>query len=247
MYYPLSVAGIERLKFATGDDLNYERTWILLNKLLPEFVDSFNEFLEINKYLTPIPWDSDVVRAYSRRQMPLDMEYGNNFTLAIMQSLKRLIGKELSKEIDKWAANQATSIREPIEQQYKDAEMELKGLLDQKIKHEKYLKLRPLYFVITPIFMVFIFSIYFNTSEQIQYIGKLFNSIHEPYITIVSFVLAIIALLFLFTQNIKTSESKLLEARLNRQVNIAEDKLKRLEILRKADLKIIIEMGGKQN
>jgi hypothetical protein len=37
---PVSAAGVERLKDLARDDFTYERTWILLNKILPEFVKS---------------------------------------------------------------------------------------------------------------------------------------------------------------------------------------------------------------
>ena len=36
-YDPMSAAGVERLKALLRDDLTYERTWVLLNKILPEF------------------------------------------------------------------------------------------------------------------------------------------------------------------------------------------------------------------
>ena len=61
-YDPVSASGMERLKAIFRDDLTYERTWILLNKMLPEFVRSFSDFLEIARYLTPVPWSADVVR-----------------------------------------------------------------------------------------------------------------------------------------------------------------------------------------
>ena len=102
-YDPLSAAGVERLKAIMQDDLGYARTWVLVNKMLPDFADSYSDFLEVVRYLSPIPWDADVVRAYAKRSLPLELNYGNSFTLAVMQTLKRLLGSELAGRIDAWA------------------------------------------------------------------------------------------------------------------------------------------------
>ncbi len=79
-YDPVSAAGVERLKGLLREDLTIDRTWILLNKLLPDFVQSFTDFLEVVKYPNPIPWDAEVVKAYARRKLALDLNYGNNHT-----------------------------------------------------------------------------------------------------------------------------------------------------------------------
>src|SRR5262249_30875612 len=64
-YDPVSAAGVERLKALFPVSLTFSRTWILLNKVLPEYADSFSDFLEIARYLSPIPWSAEVVRAYA--------------------------------------------------------------------------------------------------------------------------------------------------------------------------------------
>ncbi|BCG69726.1 hypothetical protein MesoLj113a_08840 [Mesorhizobium sp. 113-1-2] len=124
-YDPLSAAGIERLKAVMGEDLNFTRTWILLNKMLPEFVKSFSEFLSIARYLPPIPWTADVVRAYARRRLALDFESGNQFTLGILQTLKALLPHADGLLLDKWAATKAAALRQPLDDQYKDAKNKL--------------------------------------------------------------------------------------------------------------------------
>jgi cellulose biosynthesis protein BcsQ len=131
-YDPLSVAGVERLKALFPKELSYDRTWILLNKMLPEFIQSFTDFMEVARYLSPIPWDADVVRAYARRSLALDLEHGNDFTLAVTQTLKGLLGSTMTTEIDSWLASRAAALREPIRSQLKDVEMELEGLILQR-------------------------------------------------------------------------------------------------------------------
>ena len=129
-YDPLSAAGVERLKGLMSQDLTYERTWILLNKVLPEFAKNFSDFLEVVRYLSPIPWDSEVVRAYARRRLAIDVENGNAFNLAIMQVV-RVLFSELEKDIDSWASSRASAIRQPIDEQYQDLEKEFRSLLVQ--------------------------------------------------------------------------------------------------------------------
>src|SRR5207244_1355802 len=101
-YDPLSAAGVERLKGLFREDLTYDRTWVLLNKMLPDFVQSFSDFMEVAKYASPMPWDADVVRAYARRRLALDAEKGNDFTLAVMQTLKSILGPDIETDLDIW-------------------------------------------------------------------------------------------------------------------------------------------------
>ncbi|GLZ37802.1 ParA family protein [Actinokineospora sp. NBRC 105648] len=113
-YDPMSAAGVERLKVLMGEGLAYARTWIVLNKMLPEFAKSFGEFLEIARYAPPIPWDAAVVRAYARRSLALDLEYGNEHTVAIMRVLGTVIGEEIADDLDRWADTRVELLREPI-------------------------------------------------------------------------------------------------------------------------------------
>jgi cellulose biosynthesis protein BcsQ len=135
-YDPLSAAGIERLKALFREDLTYNRTWVLLNKMLPDFVQSFSDFLEVAKYLSPIPWNVEVVKAYARRKLALDLEYGNEFTLAIMQTIKVMLGDEIKKEIHEWTKSKSAIIREPIQTQYQDIKIQLDYLYKRSYKYE---------------------------------------------------------------------------------------------------------------
>jgi len=127
-YDPLSAAGIERMKRVVGADLDYSRTWILLNKVLPEFVEKFSEFLSIARYLPPIPWNSEVVRAYAKRRLALDTDKGNEFTLSVMATVRELFGREIESDIEQWSKEKAFELRAPLEEQLALAKEELESL-----------------------------------------------------------------------------------------------------------------------
>lgn len=236
-YDPLSEAGIERLKALFRDDLIYSRTWVLLNKLLPEFVTTFSEFFEISKLLTPIPWDADVVRAYSRRTLPLDLTHGNQFTLSVMQTLKKLLGPDLASEIELWAESRASSIREPLEDQYRDAELELKGLFEQKA----YFDNKRFIYKAAPVIAI---------TLSIILMGINVLDLKLPYSILISILGAMIVVTVLYVYSMGAGFSvgqTVEEARFSRQLSIVDDKLKKLELLRKADLETLVKEGPKQN
>ena len=131
-YDPLSAAGIEMMKRVVGEDLGYARTWILVNKILPEFVSDFGEFTSITKYLPPIPWDADVVRSYAQRKLALDLQKGNEYTLAIIQSARRLMNPVCGKDISSWISERAYELRAPLEEQRELANEKLSFLVRER-------------------------------------------------------------------------------------------------------------------
>jgi len=133
-YDPLSAAGAERLKSLFPEALTYERTWMLINKMLPEFAPSLGEFLHIAKYLSPIPWNAEVVRAYAQRSLALDLKHGNDYTLAITQAARGLLGPDMEADIDKWIDARAAAVREPINRQIHDLETEAEGIILERRK-----------------------------------------------------------------------------------------------------------------
>jgi MinD-like ATPase involved in chromosome partitioning or flagellar assembly len=254
-YDPLSAAGVERLKAMLRDDLLYSRTWVLLNKMLPDFVNTFSDFLEVSKYLTPIPWDPDVVRAYARRRLPLDLDYGNQFTLAVMQCLKKLLGPETASEIEKWAEGRASNIREPIEEQYRDAEKELKGLLEQKVLLAKKVAFRRMMRIIpfAAVFMMLFLILSYQYVGVYRYepmnIGKTQGLTARTtwIIALFGILLSVAGVLWSWTKLWERSaERDVEEARFTRQLNIVEDRLKNLEVLRKADLETLVKEGAQK-
>lgn len=141
-YDPLSAAGIEMMKRIVGEDLGYARTWILVNKILPEIVSDFGEFTSITKYLPPIPWDADVVRSYAQRKLALDLQQENEYTLAIIQSVRRLINPVCGKDISAWISERAYELRAPLEEQRALANEELTYLLREKERLRRRRRMR---------------------------------------------------------------------------------------------------------
>lgn len=124
-YDPISAEGVERFKRLFSDVLPPEKTWILFNKILPEFAKSLGEFLDIARYLSPIPWDAEVVRALARRRLAVDMEKGSDYTLAIMQTASTLLGEEIERKINIWKKNKEKLLREPALSELKAIEREM--------------------------------------------------------------------------------------------------------------------------
>lgn len=145
---PMSAAGIERLKGLEPSSFSFERTYILLNKLLPEFVKSFEDFFSVSHYLPPIPWTADAVRAYSKRGIAIDTEQGNEFTIAILQAMRALPVPIIQNSYEDWVRDRAPMIRQPIDEQYADTEelllSSMKRLKELSIKRERDAKLRSL-------------------------------------------------------------------------------------------------------
>ena len=137
-YDPVSLAGVERLKALFSDQLSYDRTWILINKMLPEFIDSFRNFMEVARYASPIPWNVEVVRAYSRRSLALDMSHGNDYTLALIQTIKSLFDERIASDVDSWKSKLASVLREPLEKQHALLEKQLSIVRDMSLR--RYMK-----------------------------------------------------------------------------------------------------------
>jgi MinD-like ATPase involved in chromosome partitioning or flagellar assembly len=149
-YDPMSAAGVERLKALFSESLTYRRTWILLNKMLPEFIKSFSDFMEIAKYLSPLPWSAEVVRAYARRAMPLDLEIGNGYTLAAVQTLRSLIDDDTRADLDGWLDGRTSELRDPVKSQLDEARSNLSTLRRQRheFKRRRQLRLTSVVFTI---------------------------------------------------------------------------------------------------
>jgi len=124
-YDPVSVEGVERLKRLFPEALTPDRTWILFNKILPEIVKPLGDFLSVSRYITPIPWDVEVIRAFSRRKLAINMEKGNDYTLAIMRTALSLLGDEIEKEVNIWRQTKEQLIREPLRKELEEIELRI--------------------------------------------------------------------------------------------------------------------------
>ena len=128
---PISVQGILRMKKQLGDGLSPQKTFVLMNKVLPEFAAAsgeMREFLTELPILPPIPWDIDLVRAYVKRTLAVDVDRGNLYTTAIMKTTGRLFGGRVQTEIERWAADKADSLRKPDKEWLGKTEKQLREL-----------------------------------------------------------------------------------------------------------------------
>jgi cellulose biosynthesis protein BcsQ len=240
-YDPMSAAGVERLKGLLREDLTYVRTWVLLNKLLPDFVQSFSDFLEVAKYLNPIPWDADVVKAYARRRLALDLENGNEHTLAVMQTLRTLFGEGISSELDTWTKGRAAAIRQPLADQYKDAEKQLEALVGDRYRAAREIERRHFRRSFIPLFLfsaVAFGVVAFGHSLGVDRFGLSVLS-EAIFIILAGAVVSFMGILDVFTR--KTPEIEIEEGRAQRRQAVLEEKLKKLEALKAADLETLIK------
>ena len=114
-YDPVSAQGIERLKVLFANVMTPSSTWTLFNKVLPEFAAAIGEGLSVARYLTPLPWDADVVRAFARRDLAIDMRSPNAYTLAIAQVAYNLFPDETGDAIEAWRGEALKAITSPVE------------------------------------------------------------------------------------------------------------------------------------
>lgn len=139
-YDPVSAEGVERLKHLLPKALPPNRTWILFNKILPEFAQSLGDFLSVARYLSPLPWDAEVMRAFARRRLAIDMESGNDYTLAIIKTASSLLGEEIEEQINRWKQDKEEFLRAPARSQLEAIEEEISLMEQAQIQTEYNLK-----------------------------------------------------------------------------------------------------------
>ncbi|GGI50818.1 hypothetical protein GCM10011425_20300 [Mucilaginibacter galii] len=240
-YDPLSAAGIERLKALFREDLNYGRTWILLNKMLPDFVQSFSSFLEVAKYLSPVPWDADVVRSYAKKKLALDMENGNDFTLSIVQTMRGLLGDEIEKEVSSWLSEKSASLREPIDIQINDLKTNLEMLQKQKLEAQKLSYRKSMFSNISNMAIVVVafgtavtfatkFLTKFDTTERVIVLGMVTTALIGLIISIISKSL-----------EFRASKNELDDEKISSHMNSMISRLDKLESLRSGSIEALIK------
>ena len=114
-YDPVSAQGIERLKIFFSGVMTPSSTWTLFNKVLPEFASVIGEGLSVAQFLPPVPWDADVVRAFARRDLAVNVETPNPYTLAISQLAYSLFPEETGEAIERWQGASLQSVTSPVE------------------------------------------------------------------------------------------------------------------------------------
>ena len=229
-YDPLSAAGVDRLKRLADEDLDYDRTWILLNKMLPEFVETFSEFLSVAQYLPPIPWNAEVVRSYAERKTALDLERGNEYTLAIKRTIEALLGDYIRNDLDAWAEERADALKAPLDEQCQRAESELELALSAKRDLERRNRVRILLQIYPVVAVVIGVPFVLTYSGVFIYYDQLYPMIVTAALLVFPWVL-----LNLWGRS-KTPES----ARNDRLIRRLEEKLQRLEALRAAKFETMV-------
>jgi cellulose biosynthesis protein BcsQ len=225
-YDPLSASGVERLKAFFPNSLTFDRTWILLNKVLPEFSSSLGDFLQVARYLSPIPWTADVVRAYAQRTLALDLERGNDYTLAITQTLKGLFGPGVRDEIDEWISLRGAALKEPIHDQIHDLQAEADGLVIERAKLERQEGLRRTILLFAMVLTILVFAG-----------GAFFFVASSVFVVLATTVIALAATLLtseVWRDGSASVEVQVEDARLRRREQLIEERLQRLETLAEA-------------
>lgn len=230
---PISAAGIERLKGLFHKELNYNRAWVLLNKVLPEFASTSDDFLEIAKYLPPIIWTAEVVKKYARKELALDFEIGNEFTLNIVKVLKVLFGKEIKLPLDKWLNSREEIIKKPIYDEY----LRIQDEYNEMQKSEKaglYSSIIPLTMSITAIVTILISIFVFQ--KDINFADSFFSKNSIWISGTLAFMFGITSISALRIISKRKQLSTINEVR----KEILKDRLKELEKLKHSDIEIIL-------
>ena len=241
-YDPISLAGVERLKGLFPDQLRYSRTWMLINKMLPEFVKSYRNFMEIGRYASPIPWNAEVVRAFSKRRLALDTELGNDYTLAVLQTVRSLLEEDKLADLDTWVETRAAGLRDPIAKQYAEAEAELSAIVRERVyrdmrrsKRRKMMTLIGGYLALLP--------------AGLAVVGVLgleglwsFTDVSDSLVVVLALVgsaLGMSAVYIFLGRTVRVSDT-VGDARLSRREEFLERRLGELEALKAADLDALV-------
>ncbi len=113
-YDPVSAQGIDRIKILFSEVIDPSSTWTLFNKVLPEFAPFIGEGLSIARYLPPIVWDAEVVRAFSRRDIAINFDSPNPYTITISQICASLFPEKVGLAIENWGRKTVSASTEPL-------------------------------------------------------------------------------------------------------------------------------------
>lgn len=235
-YDPMSAAGIERLKAIFRDELTYERTWILLNKMLPEFVTNFREFLSIAKYLSPLPWNAEVVRAYARRSLAINLDQPNDHTLAVIQCLRTLLGEDVDKRYAEWTTSKTEELREPLEVEYLKLQEQLRSLYSRRSE----LEARKLFGLISALIVAIVGG--GMTAAKILDLADYSWPTQDPGVFIILAMGGSLMLFLIFSIPLIRTRSRLTagQAEIDRLVEGSQERLRRVEALLAADADSLI-------
>jgi cellulose biosynthesis protein BcsQ len=136
-YDPVSAQGVERLRLLFAEALRPESTWVLFNKVLPEFARSISTGLSIANYLPPITWDADVIRALARRDLAIDMESPNAHTLSIAQLVVTLFPGKVAEKVEAWLGQARQRLSSPLVEEIAQKERALSVLYATRARRRR--------------------------------------------------------------------------------------------------------------
>lgn len=158
-YDPVSAQGIDRLKIIFGDILDPTATWVLFNKVLPEFAEVIGEGLAVARYLPPVPWDADVVRAFAARDLAISMTAPNTYTLAIAQVAYGLFNDNVGDTIENWRGEAFSTLTSPLKQESDKIQLLVSELEAAEDRQSSYTRLTSLAVASTSLFLLAISSL----------------------------------------------------------------------------------------
>lgn len=133
---PISAQGVDRLKVLFSSVMRPDNTWILYNKVLPEFTAAIVEGLVVTRVLPPIAWNIDVIRSFAQRTLAIDVEDPNDYTVNISQVAGHLLGQEVRERISNWLAAVLKNRKDPILSDLEEIDQEIDALQRTAIETE---------------------------------------------------------------------------------------------------------------
>ena len=240
---PISFQGVDRLKILFSSVIDPSSTWILYNKILPEFATAIGEGLIFAQVLPPIPWDVDVVRAFAQRELAINMDDPNPYTFAISQIISRLFDNDVRDSVKKWMTTTEQSKIRPIVDRLEYLETDIGQLEKEKISIELRLRTRRRVPVIIAQFLgLFGFIAAFSGIEMLisdkfsatetlaEWIG---NVARQPLLPIfLGMVVGVLPILIWWLTNSQRGEQRLLEQEqfISRRIDDINEERRRLKV-----------------
>ena len=113
---PMSASGVERLKATFQQAWPLGHTYVLVNKLLPELAKIESNYFTAFDHLPPIPFDFEVMRRYSRGEIPFDPASPGSFVQAVVRMARELM-PEYRQDMEAWLEKQADVLKRPLRTQ----------------------------------------------------------------------------------------------------------------------------------
>jgi MinD-like ATPase involved in chromosome partitioning or flagellar assembly len=224
----VSASALERLRAQLRDELTSDRTWIVQNKMPADAMKAPVDLMEDARSAGPIPWDADVARNYARRRLAISTQNGNDYSLAILRVLKDLGGEKIQKPFEVWVQSYTAVVRQPLAEQYADAEKEMALLRTHKSQVERRAKVSRWVGLLVALAGLIASAWVLYSAEQ----SRLSLEEVAPFLAVTASI-AIFGLLRLFARQGAKAQQE--SVRVDKRLGLLDERLKRLEILRTLD------------